>query len=77
VFLESAPGFAENYLPPAHNLNGRIQTPSATTDLIDPAGDSRYEAMDKMASKERFSLFHGTAATISLILLTLFVALGL
>jgi len=81
---------ADNYLLVAHNLNWwsewekmsnccqrRIQAPSATPDLIEPTGDSRYEAMEKMKYKERFPLFQGMAAAISLILFTLFVALGL
>jgi hypothetical protein len=54
-----------------------IQGPSATTYQLEPTGNGRYEAMEKMENKGRFPLSHGTAAAICLILFTLFVALGL
>jgi hypothetical protein len=58
-------------------MTRRIQGPSATTQLQDQLRVAWRRAMEKMENKERFPLFHGTAAAICLCLKTIFVAFGI
>jgi hypothetical protein len=54
-----------------------IQGPSATRHHQQLQGDAWNGAMEKMENKERFPLSHGTATTILMNLITIFVALGI